>query len=61
MLQKAKDEDAAEAEWLSNLRNIDSKQTIFGSISKVHGDEHPHIKYIKNKISKLIKQELEFI
>ena len=32
-----------------------------GSIATVKDDDHHHIKYIKNKISKLVKQELDFL
>ena len=48
-------QEAAEAEWLSSLRDVEQKKTIFGKISEIKNDDHHHLKYIKNKIAKLVR------
>lgn len=61
MLAEQQAQEAAEAEWLASLRDPEQKKNIFQSIAAIKEDDHHHIKYIKNKISKLVKQELDFL
>lgn len=61
LLAQKEAQEAAEAEWLASLRDVDQKKTIFGKISEIKGDDHHHLKYIKNKIAKLVRQELDYL
>lgn len=54
-LQKKQQEEAAEAEWLAQLRSPQQKEGIFASISKINEDDHEHIKDIKGRINKLVQ------
>ena len=54
-LAQKEGQEAAEAEWLNSLRDIEQKKTIFGKISEIKNDDHHHLKYIKNKIAKLVR------
>jgi hypothetical protein len=54
-------QEAAEAEWLTSLRDPQQKKSIFGKISEIKDDDHHHLKYVKNKIAKLVRQELDFL
>lgn len=54
-------QEAAEAEWLNSLRDPQQKKSIFGAISEIKDDDHHHLKYVKNKIAKLVRQELDFL
>jgi len=46
---------------LNSLRDPSEKKSIFGKISEIKNDDHHHLKYIKNKIAKLVRQELDFL
>ena len=43
------------------LTNIEDKKTIFGALAEQNDDDHPHVVFVKNKINKLIKHELEWL
>jgi hypothetical protein len=59
-LQKKEQENAAEAEWLSQLRSPKQKEGIFAKISEIQeGVDHHHLKEIKGRISTLVKQEID--
>jgi len=55
LLAKQQAQEAAEAEWLNSLRDPEQKTNIFAKIAEIKDDDHHHIKYVKNKISKLVK------
>ena len=38
------------------LTNIEDKKTIFGALGEIEDNDHPHVKFVKNKINKLVKQ-----
>ena len=54
-LAKKKAQEAVETEWLSSLRDVEQKKTIFGKISEIKNKDHHHLNYIKNKIAKLVR------
>jgi tellurite resistance-related uncharacterized protein len=54
-------EEAAEAEWLAKLTDVEAKKEIFSNLSKTNEGDHPHLKYIKGKIGKILKQEIEYL
>ena len=58
-LRKQQEQEAAEAEWLSQLRSPQQKEGIFAQISQINDNDHEHLKEIKNRISTLVKQELD--
>ena len=58
-LRKQQDQEAAEAEWLSQLRSPQQKEGIFAQISQVNDGDHEHIKEVKNRIASLVRQELD--
>jgi hypothetical protein len=58
-LQKKEQENAAEAEWLSQLRSPRQKEGIFAKISEIQEGDHDHLKEIKSRISTLVKQEID--
>ena len=61
MIAERLEQEAAEADWLASLRDIDQKKEIFAKISEIKDDDHHHLKYIKNKIAKLVRQEVDFL
>jgi hypothetical protein len=58
-LKKKAEEDAAEAEWLSQLRSPQQKEGIFAKISQIQEGDHDHLKEVKQRISTLVKQEID--
>lgn len=58
-LQKKINEEAAEAEWLSQLRSPQQKEGIFAKIAAINESDHEHLKQVKKRIDKLVQQELE--
>ena len=45
---------------MTSLRDLSQKKSIFGKISEIKNEDHHHLKYVKNKISKLVRQELDY-
>lgn len=58
-LRKQKDQEAAEAEWLSQLCSPQQKEGIFAQISQINDGDHEHILEVKNRIARLVRQELD--
>ena len=58
-LRKQRDQEAAEAEWLSQLRSPQQKEGIFAQISQASEGDHEHVKEVKNRIASLVRQELD--
>lgn len=52
-------EEAAEAEWLAQLRSPQQKEGIFAKIASINENDHEHLKQVKKRIDKLVRQELE--
>ena len=50
-----------EKEWLSMLTNPEKKERFFSKVAQIKEEDHEHLKYIKKKINKLVKHELEFL
>jgi hypothetical protein len=51
----------AEKDWLELLTSPERKSRFFSDLADIKDDDHQHVKYIKKKINKLVKQELEFL
>ena len=60
-LDKQLQAEAAEAEWLAKLRDVSQKKGIFESLSQPHEGDRQHLKYVKKKLGKLLKQELDYL
>jgi hypothetical protein len=58
-LRKQQEQEAAEAEWLSQLRSPQQKEGIFAQISQINDGDHEHVKELKGRIATLVKQELD--
>ena len=58
-LRKQQEKEAAEAEWLAQLRSPQQKEGIFAQISSINEGDHEHLKEVKNRIASLVKQELD--
>jgi hypothetical protein len=58
-LRKQKEQEAAEAEWFSQLRSPQQKEGIFAQISQINDGDHEHLKEVKNRIASLVKHELD--
>ena len=43
------------------MTNVERKRDFFSKLSEIRDEDHSHLKYIKKKIDKLVKQELEFL
>lgn len=37
------------------------KQNMFNDLANIQDNEHPHLKFVKGKISKLVAEELEYL
>ena len=60
-MNKAKAKSDAEKEWRALLTNPERKGQFFDKLCDLKDADHSHVKYIKHKIDKLVKQELEFL
>jgi hypothetical protein len=54
-LRKQQEQEAAEAEWLSQLRSPQQKEGIFAQISQINDGDHEHVKELKGRIATLVK------
>ena len=54
-LRKQQEQEAAEAEWLSQLRSPQQKEGIFAQISQINDGDHDHLKELKGRIATLVK------
>lgn len=43
------------------LTNPEKKERFFSKVAQIKEEDHEHLKYIKKKINKLVKHELEFL
>lgn len=57
-LRKKQEQEAAEAEWLAQLRSPHQKEGIFAGISSIKESDHPHLKEVKQRIAELVHQEI---
>jgi hypothetical protein len=58
-LAKQSAQEAAEAEWLSQLRSPQQKEGIFAKISEIKDSDNEHLREVKGRIATLVKQELD--
>ena len=54
-----KKKEESEKDWLNILTNPEMKEVFFTNLANIQDEDHQHLKYIKKKINKLVKQELE--
>lgn len=59
--EKDKAKVESEKEYHAIITDPSKKETFFASLCRENSADHEHVEYIKSKISKLVKQELEYL